>query len=153
MANYEKPVVISNEDAFEGVYAGSGTDIIGGGDGDCWTVNGYSVQDWNGSEHVFEIHASHHKDVTHITTHVVYNIPFSGAALTGAKTESDWACSFSGNTVTVERDLHANGYYSGDEVTFKVWVTTGDEATTKALNIGSISYTCRHETNVQGGID
>lgn len=141
---YNKPLILVNDDLAEGVYADSGSST------DCWDVDGYSVQDWNGSHHVFEISAFHHTDVTHITTQVVYTITFS-QALTNAYSEFD--CSYSGNTVVVTRDLHANGYYSGDSVTFKVWAQAADEGSTKALTLTGISYVCRHETNVQGGLD
>lgn len=154
MTNYEKPVVVSNDDVFEGVYAASGAGIGGGGGDatstDCWSVSGRSVQDWNGSHNVFEISAQHSTGVTHITSQVTYVITFSNS-LTDAY--SEFTSSFSGNTVTVVRDLHANGYHSGDTVTFKVWAKGSDEATTKSLAISGISYVCRHEVNVQGGID
>ncbi|MBQ7506018.1 MAG: hypothetical protein IJT05_01695 [Lachnospiraceae bacterium] len=140
---YVKPLVLENGDFAEGVFAASGST-------DCWDVSGRSVQDWNGSHNVFEIRAVHSTDVVHITTQVTYTIKFS-APLTDAY--SEFSSTFSGDTVTVVRDLHANGYNSGDVVTFKVWAKAADEATTKALGISGISYVCRHETNVQGGID
>ena len=59
----------------------------------------------------------------------------------------------SGNTVVVTRELHANGYQSGDNVTFKVMVKGADDATTKALAITGISWSCQHATNVQGKYD
>lgn len=142
---YKKPVILVNDDLAEGVYAASGAEST-----NCWTVDGKSVQDWNGSHNVFEIHSHHSTDVTHITTEVVYTITFSEPL---SDAYSEFASSFSGSTVTVTRNLHANGYHSGDDVTFKVWAKAADEATTKGLSITSISYTCRHETNVQGGID
>ena len=148
MKNYESPVVLKNEELAEGVFTASGAD--GASSTDCWTVGSTSVQDWNGSHHVFQIEAKHSTDVVHITTQVVYTIKFS-APLENAYSEFD--CTFSGNTAVVTRDRHANGYNSGDNVTFKVWAQGADEATTKALSITGISYVCRHETNVQGGND
>lgn len=145
---YEKPVVLGSDDLAEGVFAASG----GGGNSstDCWTVGGRSVQDWNGSHNVFEMSATHSKAVTHITSKVVYTYTFS-QPIVNAYSEFD--SGFSGNTVTVTRDRHANGYYSGDDVTFKVWVQCADEATTKAVTLTGISYVCYHEVNVQGGYD
>ncbi len=153
MANYEKPVVISNEDAFEGVYAASG-EIIGGGESaDCWDVGGSSVQAWNGAWNVFEMWANHHTDVVHITTEVTFNYTFS-APITEAQPEGGgYDVSVNGNVVTVVRNFHANGYNSGDRVTFKLFVKAGDQAATEQLNLTGITYRCRHETNVQGGID
>ena len=146
MSEYIKPVVLGNDDLAEGVYAASGSTEST----DCWTVDGRSVQSWNGSHNVFEMSAQHSSGVAHITTQVVFTYTFS-APLTDASSEFD--SSFSGNTVVVTRNLHANGYYSGDDVTFKVWVSAGDQAATEALTLTGISYVCRHETNVQGGID
>ena len=144
---YEKPTVIKSDELAEGVFMASGD---GNESTDCWTVSGKSVQDWTGSHHVFEISAQHSTSVTHITTQVVYTIHFSQAL---ADAYSEFDCTFSGNTAVVTRNLHANGYHSGDNVTFKVWAKANDEATTKALSISSIEYVCRHEVNVQGGID
>ena len=149
MKTYEKPVVIENEDLAEGVFAASGDS---GSSSDCWTVSGRSVQDWNGSHNVFEMSAVHSTGVTHITTQVTFIYTFS-TPITDAYAEAGFSTTVSGNTVTVVRDLHANGYHSGDNVTFKVWVKAADEATTKAIALTGISYTCRHETNVQGGND
>lgn len=146
MKTYEKPLVIENEDLAEGVFAASGS----AGSTDCWTVTGKSVQSWNGNSNVFEIHAIHSKSVTHISSNVDYVFTFS-APLTSAS--SEFPCTFSGNTVTVSRTLLADAYYSGDDVTFKVWASTGDQPTTEALSLTGISYVCTHETNVQGGID
>ncbi len=147
MSDYRKPVAMAATGAAEGVFAASGD---GSSSTDCWTVSGRSVQDWNGSHNVFEIAAHHSTEVTHITTQVVYTITFS-SPIKDAFSEFD--CTFSGNTAVVTRDLHANGYYSGDSVTFKVWAQAADEAATKSLAITGISYVCRHETNVQGNID
>ena len=144
---YKKPVVLENNELMEGVFAASGDTST-----DCWTVGGRSVQDWNGSHNVFEMTAAHSTDVTHITTQVVYTYTFSNT-ITDAYSEGGNEVTFSGNTVTVVRNLHANGYHSGDQVTFKVWVRSVDEASTKALTLDGISYVCRHEVNVQGGID
>ena len=145
MKTYEKPVVIENKDLAEGVFAASGDSSS-----DCWSVSGEIVQSWNGNSNVFQIHAIHSKSVTHISSNVDYVFTFS-APLTSAS--SEFPCTFSGNTVTVSRTLLADAYYSGDDVTFKVWASTGDEATTRALSITGISYVCTHEVNVQGGID
>ena len=149
MKTYERPTVVEFDDMAEGVFAASGD---AGSSSDCWTVGGRSVQSWNGSHNVFEMSAVHSTGVTHITTQVTFVYTFS-VPIDEAYAEAGFATSVSGNQVTVVRDLHANGYYSGDNVTFKVWVKSGDQATTEAIALNSISYTCRHETNVQGGID
>ncbi len=147
MVKYEKPVISMIEDLSENVYMASGTAV---GGGDCWTVGGSSVQNWNGSHNVFEMRATHSTQVEHISTGVNYVISFS-APLTDAY--SEFPCTFSGNKAVVTRDLHANGYRSGDNVTFKVWAKAADEATTKALAITGVTWSCNHATNVQGKYD
>ncbi|MBP5266573.1 MAG: hypothetical protein J6Z06_07115 [Lachnospiraceae bacterium] len=143
---YEKPLVIENEDLAEGVFAASGD----AGSTDCWTVTQVTTQDWNGSHHVFEIRAIHSSDVLHISSNVDYVFTLNS---TVSDAYSEFTTSFSGNTVSVSRTLLADAYKSGDAVTFKVWVKSLDEATTKGLDITGITYTCKHEVNVQGGDD
>ena len=147
MVKYEKPVLDVVAGFSENVYMASGNN----GGGDCWVASGSSVQNWDGSSNVFEIRATHSNQVEHISTGVTYVITFSGP-LTDAYSEG-FPCTVSGNTVVVTRELHANGYKSGDNVTFKVWAKGADEATTKALAITGISWSCQHATNVQGKYD
>ena len=105
------------------------------------------MQDWNGSEHVFEIQCTHSTDVEHISSATTVTLTFSND-LTNA--HSEFPCTFSGNTVTINRELHANAYKSGDTMTYKVWVTTGDEATTKAITCTGATIECTKTVNVQG---
>ena len=71
MEKYVKPVVVVNEDYAEGVYAASG-------DGDCWSVWVKGEQDWNGQGyHIYEIAASHSKDVAHISSATTIVVTFS----------------------------------------------------------------------------
>lgn len=144
MKTYERPVVLANEELAEGVYAASGSAS------DCWTITPKSVQDWNGSHHVFEIAIVHSSAVQHISTASTSTLTFSNA-LTDAYTESNFEASFSGNTVTVVRASHANAYQSGDNATFKVWVKAADEATTKAITCTGATISCTKSVNVQGG--
>lgn len=140
MNNYEKPVVMVNEGISEGVFAASG-------DAECWTVNPASVQDWNGSHHVFEIRCAHSTAVEHISSATTVTLHFS-APIKDAFSEFD--CKFSGSTVTVTRELHANAYKSGDNMTYKVWVQAADEATTKGISCTGASIRCTKAVNVQG---
>lgn len=173
MKNYERPVVLLNEELAEGVYAASGVNPEnpetpatpapeGGGNPeptpepepevttDCWTVGAESVQDWNGSEHVFEIRCTHSNSVQHISSNTEVVLTFS-SPVTGAR--SEFPCEFSGSTVTINRTLHANAYQSGDNMTYKVWVTGSDEATTKGITCTNATISCTHTVNVQGGFD
>lgn len=151
MKSYEKPIAVVNDEISEGVYAASGAGGGGGGSStDCWTIEAASVQDWNGSHHVFEIRCSHSTAVEHISSNTEVNLTFS-ASLTDAY--SEFPCTFSGSNVTVNRTLHANAYKSGDTMTYKVWVKAADEGATKAITCTNATITCTHETNVQGKYD
>lgn len=151
MKSYEKPIAVVNDEISEGVYAASGAGGGGGGSStDCWTVDAVSVQDWNGSHHVFEIRCAHSTAVKHISSNTEVNLTFS-APLTDAY--SEFSCSFSGTSVTVNRTLHANAYNSGDTMTYKVWVKAADEAATKGITCTGATITCTHQTNVQGDYD
>ena len=148
MKEYKKPEVLMTEGMSEKVYMGSGASD---GGGDCWRVFSGTEQAWNGSHHIYEIHASHHKEgVKHISSAVDYVFTFE-SNLTDFY--SEFASSFGGNIATVHRELLADAYQSGDEVTFKIWASTGDQATTEALPAPSISWSCTHAVNVQGDYD
>lgn len=140
MKGYEKPVAIVNDEISEGIYADSGS-------ADCWTVEAPSVQDWNGSHHVFQVHIVHSNSVEHISSASTVTLTFSNT-LTDAY--SEFESSFSGNTVTITRTLHANAYKSGDDATYKVWVKAADEASTKALTVTGATISCTKTVNVQG---
>lgn len=143
MKGYEKPMVMVNDGLSEGVYAGSGRTEAA----DCWTVDPVSVQDWNGSHHVFEIRCVHSTAVQHISSASTVSLTFS-SPLTDAY--SEFPCSFSGATATITRELHANAYKSGDTMTYKVWVKAADEATTKSISCIGSTISCKKTVNVQG---
>ena len=144
---YVKPVVLAAEELSEGIYTASGEDITT----DCWTVDAVSVQDWNGSHHVFEMDARHTPAVQHIYTAVTIEMSFTGV-VTEAYSENNWNCVVAGNKVTVTRENHGNGYGSGDNAGgFKVWVKSTDEAATKALQCSGCIPSCHSAVNVQGG--
>lgn len=152
MKDYVKPIVLTNEELAEGVYAASGG-VGGMSESDCWTVEAYSVQDWNGRGHVFEVKAVHSNQFKHISTETVVTLTFSTDVASAGIDEFEFPTSCSGNTVTITRTLHANGYMSGDTYTYKVWVSTGDEATSKAISCTGASIRGVKDYNVQGEID
>ena len=76
MKGYEKPMVMVNDGLSEGVYAASGAAEAA----DCWTVDPVSVQDWNGSHHVFEIRCVHSTAVQHISSASTVTLNFNNAA-------------------------------------------------------------------------
>lgn len=139
---YNKPMIFATNDLAEGVYAGSG---------DCWSGEAVSVQDWNGSYHVFEMRLHHSNEVQHISKAVTLTLSFNYPVANAYTESTDWQCDVSGSNVQVTRVSHANAYNSGDNVTFKVWANTGDEATTKALSCDITGFSCTKTANVQGG--
>lgn len=144
--NYTKPVVMVNDDVAEGVYTASGDEAA-----ICWSATAKSTQDWNGSQHVFEATLVHTTDVEHISLGCTVEYSFD-KVITAAESENGWECKVSGNTVTVTRPSHANAYNSGDNVTYKIWVKSLDEAMTKAVAFtGAKVISCNWTTNVQGG--
>lgn len=150
MKNYEKPVVLETEELAEGVYAASGGVAGASTSTDCWTVDAVSVQDWDGANHIFEIRCRHSNSVQHISSNTDVTLTFSNLVVDA---RSEFPCTFSGSTVVVSRTLHANAYNSGDNMTYKVWVRSSDEATTKAISCTGATITCTHQMNVQGVID
>ena len=142
MKSYEKPIAVVNDEVSEGVYAASGAS-----DADCWTVDPVSVQDWNGSHHVFEIRCVHSTAVELISSASTVTLTFSSAL---EDAYSEFPCTFSGSTATITRELHANAYKSGDTMTYKVWVKASDEATTKGITCIGATISCTKTVNVQG---
>lgn len=141
--NYEKPIIFVNEELSEGVYAASGSIDSS----DCWTINPVSVQDWNGSHHVFEIYCIHSDTVEHISSATTVTLTFD-RPVTDAY--SEFPCTFSWNTVTITMELHANAYKSGDMMAYKVWVQCSDEVDTRSVNCTSAVISCNKTVNVQG---
>lgn len=139
---YEKPTAIINEEFSEGIYAASGAE-----NSDCWTATPVSVQDWNGSHHVFEIHCVHSSAVEHISSATTVTLSFDQPV---NDAYSEFPCTFNGNTVTITRELHANAYKSGDVMTYKVWVQGVDEAATKGMACVGAWIECSKSVNVQG---
>ena len=149
MKNYVKPVIVANNEIAESVYMASGD---GSWSSDCWTIEAHCCQDWNGSAKVYEAKATHSTDYVHISGCTVVTATCS-ATLDASKSYAEFPSTVSGNTITITRELLADSYHSGDNYTFKIWASTGVEGTTKALSMDSITISCRHDTNVQGGID
>ena len=148
MKTYVKPVIVASDEIAESVYMASGENWSS----DCWSIEGKSVQEWAGDSQVFELKATHHSTMVHISGCTVVTVTFSGT-LSANGSRAEFPYSISGSTMTITRELLADAYHSGDNYTFKVWASTGDEATTRALTITGLTISCRHDVNVQGGID
>ena len=174
MKNYVKPVVLENDEIFEGVYAASGA-FDGGeppvpgenpstpeggnpptGEGEeggiCWTVEVTPErEDLAGSFKNFRMIANHPNDVLHISTASTVVVTFSDTIV---EAYSEFPCSTDGGcTVTVTRTYHANAYNSGDNYNSLLQVRAATDAATKDLYVVSATIDCTKTPNVQGGWD
>lgn len=146
MKNYEKPIVMINEDMAEGVYAASG--------GDCWTGTFQTENKWNGKGHEFRILLTHSNNLKHISTYCTVKVTFSSNITEVPETINCTVDEIGSNYVIVTRHAHGNSYNSGDTADFAVTVYTGDQVTTEALSVTKIEPTyCNKTTNVQGEND
>lgn len=147
---YEKPIVVATDDLAEGVYAASGSGVLGDSttSGDCWTVTVTKDQNDAGGYCTFRVAATHSTSVTHISTKTTVTIAFS-SNVTAAEFEG-FNASVSGSVVTLTRESHANAYYSGDNFNtlLKIWADDYQNIT-----YTSASISCTHAVNVQGGYD
>ncbi len=145
---YVKPRVIMSDELAEGIFMASGD----GTSGNCWSISVEGNQDWNGESHLFRVIGVHSDTVEHISTSVEVRIHFNNT-IVSARGESDkFTCTPDGDSVVFTRTEHANAYKSGDSFNSQIWVSTGDEATSRALAVVSIDPpVCTHITNVQGG--
>lgn len=144
MKPYVKPMIIPNEELAEGVYASSGSSA------DCWSVEAVSSQYWDGAYHVFEVHMEHDIHAGHVSTAQTITLSFSGD-ITAIR--CDFPCTFSGNTVTITREVWEDIFLSGTNVTFNLWVQAADQAATEQLYCTGATITCTSQTNDQGGYD
>lgn len=139
--NYIKPVIMLNEDLAEGVYTASG-------EADCWTIEVKSDQEWNGRYHTFRVNIVHSNTVQHISTASTSVITFS-LPVKYAQSEG-FDVSYSGNTVTIVREQHANAYQSGDNANFLLEVEADTKDLTEALAVTNATISCTKSVNVQG---
>ncbi len=162
MNNYEKPVVSVVDGRSEGVYMASGEETFenvtvggggtSGGGATCWTASA-NKENFDGSYQIFHVYAKHSTDAVHIAYSVSYDITFS-SPVNFMMAESDFTCtSLGGNVWRVTRNSHANGYKSGDNVSFGIWVDCGSADLSKAVEVTGIKPACDYLTNVQGGND
>ena len=138
-----KPMLLVNDDLAEGVYAASGAVST-----DCWTVTVRKDQSDAGGYCTFRVDAHHSNSVAHISTKTVVTIKFNDT-VTNAQFEG-FGVQFSGDTVTLTRESHANAYYSGDNFNslLKIW-----SPSYKTIQAVSYGISCTHATNVQGQYD
>lgn len=121
-----KPMILTNDDMAEGIYAASGAI--------CWTGSIKTTQDYNGQAHVYEVSLWHTKAVTHFSEACTVRYTFSQPVTNAwAEGSGNYNVDYTGYVVTVTRIHHANGEYSGDSVTYKLFVNAANQDLTKAL--------------------
>lgn len=117
MKEYVSPIIIPIDDVAEGVYMASGSIQV--------FPKVTSIQDFNGSSHVFEVSASLSGTPLENSERIVVNITFNSKIVSAfAMADS----SFSGNVVTVI--CNASTLQSG----VKVFVEAEDQTTTTSLS-------------------
>lgn len=140
MKGYESPIIYDNEELAEGVYAS------GSGSGDCWTIDYTVPQAWNGTAKVFEIKCKHSRSVFHSSQGTIITLMFDQPIVSAyCENSTDYKVEISGATVKLERNLYADAFFSGDDVTFKLFVNTGSKESTEVVNILSKSIQCKHD--------
>lgn len=146
---YEKPVVISVEDAAEGIYMSSGSVIEETEDATCWTLTTEKTQTIpHEGKANFRIKAEHSNSAIHIsqktTITLVFNRPITNANFEGFDVKVN------GATVVLTRESHGNSYNSADNFNtlLETWSEDAD-----LLQIISSSIICTKTPNVQGGFN
>ncbi len=143
MKNYEKPVIVKNDEMTEGIYLASGDTTS-----DCWTVDVTKDQSDAGGYSTFRVNAVHNNAAQHISSKTDVDILFNDT-VTKAEFEG-FTASVNGSSVKLTRESHANAYQSGDNFNslLKIW-----SPGYKTIGVVSAGITCTHEVNVQGNYD
>lgn len=142
---YNKPVILTNDDMAEGVFAAGSNGV------DCWVFEeAPSTQSWNGSHNVFELRLHH--TAGHISDSVSMVVHMSGAVSDAYSNDNGASVtSISGSDIYVTRRNFGDAENSTDRVTFKLWVSSTDQAMTEALSVSGVTLTnCEKRTSVNG---
>lgn len=127
MNNYEKPMVMVNEELAEGVYAASGSD--------CWSISVYTTG--NVGSDFREVHIDGtHTNPGHHNAYPSVSITFN-QTITGVPSTSGLNCSYGGNSVTVSRNF---GTSNGSE-NWGVNITVSC-ASPSTLSVVDYSWSC-----------
>lgn len=139
MKNYERPIVMINEDLAEGVYAASGSS-------DCWTIT-VTPENYvdNPGYRNYRVDAKH-LGTGHISTATTITIPFTGGTVTNVKFEG-FQASVINNVATLVRDDEATAEYSPDNFNTLMEVY-GEAALTPIYE--KITIVCSKKTSVNG---
>lgn len=145
MKNYERPIVMINEDLAEGVYAASGA---GQGSNECWTIYVKRDQEDAGGYSTYRLYCDHSTALQHISVATTMTITFCTAIEKAEYEDASVSVSVSGNSVTLSRECHGNSYLSGDNFKslLKVWTVDGSAPELEP----PATISCTKTVNVQG---
>ena len=137
MKNYEQPIIYNNEELAEGIYA------TGSGNGSCWQIT-YEIKQRNTNPYdpfvniriKGDHYAQHSSAAAEIKLH--FNHPVSSAVFD----YDGFDCNVTGDTVTLRRINHANGFGSADNFDSNLRIVTDFPAT---INVVQVSWQCRQE--------
>ncbi|MCH5342950.1 MAG: hypothetical protein J1E64_02845 [Acetatifactor sp.] len=147
MKNYEKPIVLMNDEVSEGVYAASGA----GAGGDCYTVTAYIHQkpETGREDYRIQVDATHAaKDLHHSTEQVLtlyFNQPVTFSFC------SDSNATLSGGNGTSALDITYNYHNNAND-----HIGLGDVVVTSADGLavtGAVlkcNYTCEQHSGLNG---
>ena len=139
MKNYERPIVVINDELAEGVYAASGSS-------DCWEISVVPEHYVDNPGYRNYRVVANHLGTGHISTETTITIPFTGGTVTNVKFEG-FHCSVLNNVATLVRDDEATAEYSPDNFNSLMEVY-GEAALTPIYE--QITIVCSKKTSVNG---
>lgn len=135
MSNYDKPMILANEELAEGVYAASGTNPGTGGSE--WRANGYKIGEYRQND--YSPNPGHYYVNVDLTPgssdSCTVTLTFNGAvnsAVIGGNSAMSWSLSYSGSTVTATHSGSASG--SGYDQ-LELYVKTQNDNPTCSVNV------------------
>lgn len=138
MMNYEKPVVLANEDVAEGVYAASGAGV---GGSNCYTVSAYITQTPETGNETYCIHMDAVHMAEHHSTQQVVDLSFNQSVDFQWCNAANCTCSGSGSsTLTLTFSYHAN--FTENHGLGDVYVSSGEGLAVTGVTCTSCNMTC-----------
>lgn len=146
MKNYERPIVMINEDLAEGVYAASGVN--------CYTSSAKITQkpETGRETYIIQLYADHNATDHHSTGQVVtvtFNVPVEFVSMrSGGEGTATYRSGSGTNTIVIDTTYHNNNPETGiglGELTVKP--TTSTDVVTDPQVTLSCNYTCaKHDS-------
>lgn len=137
MKNYTQPIIYDNEELAEGIYA------TGSGNGSCWQIT-YEIKQRNTNPYdpfvniriKGDHYAQHSSTATEIKLHFTH--PVSSAVFD----YDGFDCNVAGDTITLRRNNHANGFGSADNFDSNLRIVTDNPG---LINVTQLTWQCRQE--------